>query len=70
MRISYNPLWKLLIDRNMKKKDLCDICELSTATVSKLTKGDNLTTDVLLKICTKLNCNLSDIVETLPDESK
>ena len=51
MRISYNRLWKLLIDKNLKKKDLMERCSISSASVAKLTKGDNITTDVLLRIC-------------------
>ena len=65
MRISYNPLWKMLIDKGMNKKELSGI---STASMAKLGKGENITTDVLLRICTALNCQISDILETLPDE--
>ena len=49
MRISYNPLWKMLIDKNMNKRDLAEKCKISTASVAKLSKGANITTDVLLK---------------------
>ena len=58
MRISYNRLWKLLIDKNLKKKDLMERCGISSASVAKLTKGDNITTDVLLRICKGLDCDL------------
>lgn len=68
MRISYNPLWKMLIDKGMNKKDLRELSGISTASMAKLGKGDNITTDVLLRICTALNCQISDILETLPDE--
>ena len=68
MRISYNPLWKMLIDRNMNKKELRELSGISTASMAKLGKGDNITTDVLLRICTALNFQISDILETLPDE--
>ena len=68
MRISYNPLWKLLIDRGMNKKDLRELSGISTSTIAKLGKGENITTDVLLKICTALNCQISDILETITDE--
>ena len=68
MRISYNPLWKMLIDRGMNKKELRELSGISTASMAKLGKGDNITTDVLLRICTALNCQISDILETLPDE--
>lgn len=68
MRISYNPLWKLLIDRGMNKKDLRELSGISTSSIAKLGKGENITTDVLLKICTALNCQISDILETITDE--
>ena len=68
MRISYNPLWKMLIDRGMNKKELRELSGISTASMAKLGKGDNITTDVLLRIWTALNCQISDILETLPDE--
>lgn len=66
MRISYRPLWVLLATREMTKKELREISGISTATLAKLGKGDNLTTDVLLKICEALHCNIGDIVETVP----
>lgn len=68
MRISYNPLWKLLIDRGMNKKDLRELSGISTSSIAKLGKGENITTDILLKICTALNCQISDILETITDE--
>ncbi|MCI5605818.1 MAG: helix-turn-helix transcriptional regulator [Clostridia bacterium] len=67
MRISYNRLWKLLIDRNMNKNDLIKVSGISTASIAKLGKGDNITTDVLLKICKSMNCSLEDIMETIDD---
>lgn len=70
MRISYNPLWKLLIDKNMTKKQLREVSKISTASLAKLGKGENITTDVLLRICEALNCNINEIIETLPDEPK
>lgn len=70
MRISYNPLWKLLIDKGWNKKDLREKSGISTASVAKLGKGENITTDVLLRICEALDCNITDIMETLPDEKK
>ena len=51
MRISYNKLWKILIDKDMKRKDLQEVAGISSASVAKLGKGDNITTDVLLRIC-------------------
>lgn len=63
MAISYKKLWKLLIDRNMKKKDLCVAAGISHASMAKLGKNENVTTDVLVKICTALKCDISDIME-------
>ncbi|NLK94299.1 MAG: helix-turn-helix transcriptional regulator [Clostridiales bacterium] len=63
MSISYKKLWKLLIDRDMKKKDLIEISGISTASMAKLGRGDNITTEVLLKICKALDCELEDIME-------
>ncbi len=63
MSISYKRLWKLLIDRDMKKKDLIEISGISTASMAKLGRGDNITTEVLLKICKALDCELEDIME-------
>ena len=68
MRISYNPLWKLLIDKGWNKKEIRERSGISTASIAKLGKGENITTDVLLRICETLNCNITDIMETLPDE--
>ena len=65
MRISYNKLWKLLIDKNMNKKDLKEVAGISSASVAKLGKCENVTTDVLLKICVALNVHLEDIMETI-----
>ena len=56
MKISYNRLWKMLIDKNLKRKDLQEIAGISSVSIAKLGKGDNITTDVLLKICTALDC--------------
>ena len=67
MHISYNPLWKLLIDKGMNKKELRELSGISTASIAKLGKGENITTDVLLRICTALNCHISDIMETVSD---
>ena len=61
--VSYNKLWKLLIDRKMNKKDLIKLSGISTASMAKLTKGQNIQTDVLCKICKTLNCDFGDIME-------
>ena len=67
MRISYNKLWKMLIDKNMKKSDLKEKARISSASQAKLGKGDNITTDVLLRICEAMNCHLDDIMETIDE---
>lgn len=67
MKISYNKLWKLLIDKNMKRQDLQEAAGISAASVAKLGRGGNITTDVLLKICEALNCKVEDIMETIED---
>ena len=67
MKISYNKLWKMLIDKNMNKHDLKELAGVSSASIAKLGKGDNITTttDVLIKICEALHCHLEDIMETV-----
>ena len=70
MRISYNKLWKLLIDKNMNKHDLAEKSGVSTASIAKLSKGANITTDVLLKIWESLNCHIEDILETVDEPVK
>ena len=67
MRISYNKLWKMLIDKNLKKSDLKERAGISSASIAKLGKGDNITTDVLLRICEAMDCHLDDIMETVDD---
>ena len=67
MRISYNKLWKLLIDKDMTRADLKEATGLSSASLTKLKKGANITTDVLLKICETLNVHIEDILETIDD---
>ena len=62
MGISYNGLWKLLIDNNMKKMDLVDQVGISSSTLAKLSKGDAVSLTVLQKICGKLNCDFGDII--------
>lgn len=68
MRFSYNPLWKLLIDKGINKQELKRISGVSSASMAKLGKGQNVTTDVLLRICTALDCSVGDIMEIVPDE--
>ena len=66
MRISYKPLWKLLIDKDLKKKDLCELAGISPASVTKMGKGGHVTTETLEKICLALNCRVEDIMELVP----
>ncbi len=67
MATSYKKLWKLLIDKDMKKQDLAKAAHISNYTISKLTKGENVTTDILGRICDALECNIDDIVEFVKD---
>ena len=67
MAVSYKKLWKLLIDRDMRKKDLCAKAGISSASVTKMGKGGHVTTEVLLKICTALDCQIDDIMEITSD---
>ena len=67
MSISYKKLWKLLIDRDMKKKDLREAAGISTASMAKLGKNENVNTDILIKVCKALNCDISDIMEIVDD---
>lgn len=63
MHISYKKLWKLLIDRDLKKKDLCELAGISSASMAKLGKNENINTSILVRICEALNCDTSDIME-------
>ena len=65
MAVSYKKLWKLLIDRDIKKKDLSTLAGISPATITKMGKGGHVTTEVLMKICSALNCGIDDIIEFL-----
>lgn len=67
MSVSYKRLWKLLIDRDMKKKELAKIAGISNFTISKMRTGNNVTVEVLGKICKALNCTLDDIMEFVPE---
>lgn len=63
MSISYKKLWKFLIDRDLKKKDLISMAGISGYTLNKLNKGETVTTETLTKICKALNCTFDDIME-------
>ena len=69
MKISYKPLWKLLIDKGMRKQDLQAAAKISAGSIAKLGKDENITTDVLIKICNALDCDLLDILETIPTDN-
>lgn len=66
MAVSYKKLWKLLIDKDIKKKELSSMAGISPATITKMGKGGHVTTEVLVKICTALGCQMGDIVEIVP----
>lgn len=70
MVISYNKLWKLLIDKNMKKKDLQRLSGVSSATITKLGRNENVNTEILQKICTALECDICDIMEMKTEEKR
>lgn len=70
MGMSFKPLWKMLIDRDMTKSQLRELAGISTRALAKMGKNEDVSTDVLRKICTVLNCTLSDIVELLPEEDQ
>ena len=65
-QFSYNPLWKMLIDRGMKKRELQEMSEVSAASIAKLGGNENVTTEVLLRICESLDCDIQDIMERIP----
>lgn len=66
MAISYKKLWKLLIDRDMKKKDLQELAGVSAASITKLGKNENVNTEIISKICVALKCDVGDIMEIIP----
>jgi DNA-binding Xre family transcriptional regulator len=70
MAISYKKLWKLLIDRDLKKKDLPSLAGISSASVTKLGKNENVNTEILEKICRALDCDISEIMEMSDDKPK
>ena len=70
MYITYKKLWHLLLDKGMSRQDLRLKTGLSTASLAKLSQGENITTDVLLRICEALDCNITDIMETVRDEDE
>lgn len=69
MKVSYKRLWKLLIDKDMKKKDLCAKAGISPASVTKMGKNGHVTTDILQRICLALDCQIWDIMELIPENT-
>lgn len=67
MAVSYKKLWKLLIDRDMKKKDLIELAGISNYTLNRLTRSENVNTDTLVKICKALDCQIDEVVELVKD---
>jgi len=68
MEVSYKKLWKLLIDKDMKKKDLQAMSGISWSSITKLSKGETVSMDVLMKICQTLDCDIGDVMVLLPTE--
>ena len=70
MTVCYKKLWKLLIDKDMKKKDLCKKAGISPASVTKMGRNGFVTTEVLEKICVALGCQIGDVMEIIPEENR
>lgn len=70
VEISYKKLWKLLIDKDMKKKDLQLAAGISWASVTKLSKSEAVSMEVLIKVCKALECNIGDVMDLLPESEK
>jgi DNA-binding Xre family transcriptional regulator len=70
MEVSYKKLWKLLIDRDMKKKDLQAAAHISWASVTKMSKGETVSMEVLMKVCKVLNCDIGDIMELVSTDAE
>ena len=63
MAVSYKKLWKLLIDRDLKKKDLIELCDISKYTIARMKKNENISVETIAKICNALKCSFDDIME-------
>ena len=68
MSVSYSPLWKLMIDKGINKTQLCKEAGISTNAMARLGRNEDVRVEVLVKICTALNCTISDIMELVPDD--
>jgi DNA-binding Xre family transcriptional regulator len=69
-QVCYKKLWKLLIDRDMKKKDLCVLAHISPASITKMGRNGHVTTDILSRICLALNCGIGDVLEIVPSRQR
>ena len=67
--ISYKPLWKLLIDKDLSKKELASVAGVSQSSVAKMSRGEIISMDVILRICTALDCDIGDICEAVPEKA-
>ena len=67
--ISYKPLWKLLIDKDLSKKELASVAGVSQSSVAKMSRGETISMDVILKICSALDCGIGDICEAVPEKT-
>lgn len=65
LKMSYKPLWKMLVDKDMRKQDLRQAAKISATTMARLNSGDNVTTDVLLRICQVLECQIEEVCEVI-----
>ncbi len=66
MEVSYKKLWKLLIDKDLKKKDLSRVADIGSSTIAKMNRGEHVSMDILLKICNAFQCDFGDIIEAVP----
>ena len=70
MKVSYKKLWHQLIDKEMSKTELCAVTGMSSATMAKMTNGEEVTMSTLTRICTVLKCNIGDVVDLIPEEGE
>ena len=68
MAVSYKKLWKMLIDRDMKKKDLIELCDISKYTIARMNNNENISVETIAKICNALGCNFDDVMEITVEE--
>ncbi len=70
MSVSYKKLFKMLIDRDMKKKDLKELAGIGNSTMTKLANNENVTVEIMAKICSAMNCKMDDIIDIIPDDQE